>query len=103
MAIRVAMLPGQVVKSISDGIKKVGVHSDLLDVPINYGEFGVGRQNNTSERNTDLVRSYYKTFATTTLGEDMSYSVWDDRGWFGLITSNGSSFVNNIVPDMLAK
>ncbi|MBP7642052.1 MAG: cellulase family glycosylhydrolase [Saprospiraceae bacterium] len=96
-----AAWPG--VKSISDGIKKVGVHSDLLDVPINYGEFGVGRQNNTSERNTDLVRSYYKTFATTTLGEDMSYSVWDDRGWFGLITSNGSSFVNNIVPDMLAK
>ena len=96
-----AAWPGE--KSIIDGIEKVGVHSRLLGVPINYGEFGVGRQSNTAERNTDLVRTYYKTFARTTLKEDMSYSVWDDRGWFGLITSNGSAFTNNIVPNMLAK
>ena len=89
--------------TIEEAIKKVGVHSKFLGVPVNYGEFGVGRQTNTAERNTDLVRGYYKTFATTTLSENMSYSVWDDRGWFGLVTGNGSGFVNNIVPTMLAE
>jgi len=86
---------------IEAGIKKVGVHSRLLDVPVNYGEFGVGRDANSAERNTDIVRGYYKTFATTTLSEGMSYSVWCDRGWFGLINSTGTSFINNIVPIML--
>lgn len=94
-----AAFPGS--STIENAIKKVGIHSRLLDVPVNYGEFGVGRQSNTAERNTDLVRGYYKTFADTALGENMSYSVWDDRGWFGLITSNGSAFTNNIVPEML--
>ena len=91
--------------SIENAIKKVGVHSRLLDVPVNYGEFGVGRQGTatspTSERNTDVVKGYYKTFHTTTLNEQMSYSVWDDRGWFGLVNSSGTSFTNNIVPFML--
>lgn len=87
--------------TIEEAIKKVGRHAALLEVPVNYGEFGVGRQTNTSERNTDLVRGYYKTFAQTTLGEDMSFSVWDDRGWFGLINSSGTTFTHNIVPTML--
>jgi endoglucanase len=87
--------------SIELAIKKVGTHARLLDVPVNYGEFGVGRATNTEERNTALVRGYYQTFARTTLSEDMSYSVWDDRGWFGLINSSGTSFTNNIVPSML--
>jgi endoglucanase len=87
--------------TIENAIKKVGTHSRLLDVPVNYGEFGVGRETNTAERNTDLVRGYYKTFAETTLDQDMSYSVWDDRGWFGLVSKTGSSFTYNIVPTML--
>ncbi len=88
--------------SIAAAIQKVAVHSKVLGVPINYGEFGVGRTSGT-ERNTDLVRGYYKTFAETTLNEGMSYSVWDDRGWFGLISGSGSSysFTNGIVPGML--
>ena len=69
--------------TIENAIKKVGVHSRLLDVPVNYGEFGVGRQGTstspTSERNTDIVKGYYKTFDDTTISEQMSYSVWDDR------------------------
>ncbi|MEQ8238568.1 MAG: cellulase family glycosylhydrolase [Cyclobacteriaceae bacterium] len=90
--------------SIAAGIQKVAVHAEVLGVPINYGEFGVGRTSGT-ERNTDLVRGYYKTFAETTLSENMSYSVWDDRGWFGLISGSGSSynFTNDIVPTMLAQ
>ncbi len=87
--------------AIEGRIKTVADHAELLGVPINYGEFGVGRDANAAERNTDLVRGYYKTFANTTLSENMSYSVWDDRGWFGLVTGDGSAFVHDIVPTML--
>jgi endoglucanase len=83
------------------GVQTVHIHSHKLNVPINYGEFGVGRSSNTSERNTDLVRGYYKTMADAILGQSMSYSVWDDRGWFGLINNSGTTFTNNIVPYML--
>jgi len=91
--------------TIESAIKKVGVHSLLIDVPVNYGEFGVGRQTNTAERNTDLVRGYYKVFKVTCKAEKMSYTAWDDRGWFGLIYKNGTeySFSNNIVPYMMAQ
>jgi endoglucanase len=89
--------------SIENAIKKVGVHSKLIDVPINYGEFGVGRQSNTGERNTDLVRGYYKLFRLTCKAEKMSFTPWDDRGWFGLIYKSGSDYLfsNNIVPSMM--
>lgn len=94
-----AAFPGTA--AIEKGIQDVSVHAIKLNVPINYGEFGVGRSNNTAERNTDLVRGYYRTMAVSTLGQKMSYSVWDDRGWFGLINSSGTTFTNNIVPYML--
>lgn len=91
--------------TIENGIKKVGVHSLLLDVPVNYGEFGVGRQANTAERNTEIVRGYYKVFSSTCKAQKMSYTPWDDRGWFGLISGNGTNytFLNNIVPTMMAQ
>ena len=91
--------------SIENAIKKVGIHSTLLDVPVNYGEFGVGRQTNTAERNTDIVRGYYKVFSTTCKAQKMSFTPWDDRGWFGLISGSGSSFnfTNNIIPAMMAQ
>jgi endoglucanase len=95
-----AAFPGN--STFENAIKKVGDHSRLLDVPVNYGEFGVGRDTNAAERNTDIVRGYYKTFATTSLAQNMSYSVWCDRGWFGLINATGTSFTNNIVPTMLS-
>ena len=82
---------------------EVIAHAQKLGVPINYGEFGVGRAANTAERNTDIVRGYYHSVAKTTLDKNMSYSVWDDRGWFGLINSGGTTFINNIVPTMMAQ
>lgn len=94
-----AAFPGTV--TIEKGIQDVGIHAVKLNVPVNYGEFGVGRSNNTAERNTDLVRGYYRTMAQGTLGQKMSYSVWDDRGWFGLVNNTGTTFTNNIVPFML--
>ncbi len=89
---------------IESAIKNVAQHAALIDVPINYGEFGVGRQNNKEERNTDKVRGYYKLVATTCKTQKMSFTPWDDRGWFGLVTGSGTNyiFVNNIVPFMMA-
>ena len=94
-----AAFPGTA--AIEKGIQDVSVHAIKLNVPINYGEFGVGRSSNTAERNTDLVRGFYRTMAVSTLGQKMSYSVWDDRGWFGLVNNSGTTFTNNIVPYML--
>jgi endoglucanase len=93
--------------TFENAIKKVGVHSVLIDVPVNYGEFGVGRQTNGTERNTDLVRSYYRIFKVTCKAEKMSFTAWDDRGWFGLIFRSSATspygFSNNIVPAMMAQ
>lgn len=94
-----AAFPG--IATIESGIQVVSVHSVKLNVPVNYGEFGVGRSSNVAERDTDLVRNFYRTIAVSTLGQKMSYSVWDDRGWFGLINSSGTSFRYGIVPYML--
>lgn len=91
---------------IEKSLRTVAVHSRLLSVPVNYGEFGVGRQSNEYERNTDVVRTYYKIIRQVCADEKMSSTVWDDRGWFGLITKDGNGtyiFTNNIVPYMLAK
>ncbi|WP_366186661.1 glycoside hydrolase family 5 protein [Flavobacterium ovatum] len=86
---------------IETGIQNVKIQSVKLNVPIHYGEFGVGRSSNAGERNTDIVRGFYRTIAKTTIAQSMSYSVWDDRGWFALINTAGTSFTNNIVPNML--
>lgn len=94
-----AAFPGT--PAIETGIQTVSVHSIKLNIPVNYGEFGVGRASNVGERNTDLVRGFYRTMAVSTLGQKMSYSVWDDRGWFALINNDGTAFTNNIVPFML--
>lgn len=96
--------PGK--EAIIDSIAKVAVHAQFLDVPVNYGEYGVGRADNREERNTDIVREYYQTVVQTTLEHNMSSTVWDDRGWFGLIEKNKITnewqFINNIVPQMLS-
>lgn len=98
-----AAFPGSL--SIETAIRKVGIHSALLNIPVNYGEFGVGRQTNSAERNTDIVRGYYKTVSLTCKEQNISYTAWDDRGWFGLITSsNGTyNFLYNIVPNMMTQ
>lgn len=89
--------------SIAAGINKVATHSALIGVPINYGEFGVGRT--SAARNTSVVYEYYRTVKATTLANNMSFSVWDDRGWFGLISSTDkityTLSTNNIVVEMM--
>jgi endoglucanase len=90
--------------SIVAAITKVAAHSTLLGVPINYGEFGVGRT--SAARNTTVVYEYYRTVKATTLANNMSFSVWDDRGWFGLVSSSDNKVTytlstNNIVVEMM--
>jgi len=92
--------PGK--NSIENSILEVFNHSKTLDVPLHYGEFGVGRRNNQAERNSDIVREFYKVIADTTLANDMAFTIWDDRGWFRLIDNDGS-FTYDIVPFMLGK
>ncbi|MFY8032881.1 MAG: glycoside hydrolase family 5 protein [Flexibacteraceae bacterium] len=98
---RNAAWPGS--SAIANSLIAVSNHAKTLDVPVNYGEFGVGRESNASERNSDVVREYYRTMRLTCLEQKMAPTVWDDRGWFGLINASGTSFTNNIVPNMMAK
>jgi endoglucanase len=89
--------------AFTTAIQKVASQAAILDVPVNYGEFGVGRTNGT-ERNTDLVRGYYKFIKQTCIAQKMSCTAWDDRGWFGLINNTGAAatFTNGIVEYMMA-
>lgn len=96
-----ASWPGS--NSITNSLRTVSNYAKTLKVPINYGEFGVGRDTNPSERNSNIVREYYKTMRLACLSEKMSPTVWDDRGWFGLINTNGNNFLYNIVPNMMAQ
>jgi endoglucanase len=92
------------IAAIKEPIRKVAAHSRQLGVPVNYGEFGVGRNRRPDERDTDLVRNYYQTVKTTALAEGMSVTPWDDQGWFGLTSRNVNGeyhFVYDIVPTML--
>lgn len=89
--------------AITGPIKAVAAHGRKLGVPINYGEFGVGRTAG-NERDTDLVRNYYRLVRKTALAEGMSVTPWDDRGWFGLTApaSGGKfRFVADILPSMM--
>jgi len=95
-----ASWPGS--SSIASSLITVSNYAKTLNVPVNYGEFGVGRDANASERNSNMVREYYRTIRLTCLSEKMSPTVWDDRGWFGLVNSGGTSFLHNIVPHMMA-
>lgn len=95
-----AFWPGSNV--IANSLKAVSTYAKSLNVPVNYGEFGVGRESNATERNSVIVREYYRTMRLTCLNERMSPTIWDDRGWFGLVYSVGNSFIHNIVPNMMA-
>lgn len=88
-------------KAITNPIRAVAAHARKIGVPVNYGEFGVGRDQRAEERDTDLIRNYYILVVKTARAEGMSATLWDDRGWFGLtkLGLNGKfSFTNGIVP-----
>lgn len=89
--------------SVAQTIKNTATHAAKLGIAVNYGEFGVGRRERTNERDSDIVRGYYRTVRKTTLALGMSNTAWDDAGWFGLVyrAKNGSyNFLFDIVPYM---
>lgn len=88
-------------EAIVNGLELVVQHANSLQVPVNYGEFGVGRSENASERNSEVVRLYYRAMRLKCLSENMAPTVWDDRGWFGLVNQSGTEFIYNIVPSMM--
>ncbi len=91
--------------SIRAAIQAVAAHGQKIGTPIHFGEFGVGRATNQTERNTEIVREYYRTTAQTVLSYGMAPTVWDDRGWFGLVEADGAGsyrFLYNIAPSMIA-
>ena len=96
------LFPG--VNAIETSMRATAAHARTLNIPLNWGEFGVGRRNDQSARNTEVVRSFYKTVVRVARDEGGSHSAWDDRGWFGLVTGSeqtGYDFVFDIVPSML--
>eukprot|EP00928_Gymnodinium_smaydae_P031614 TRINITY_DN2314_c0_g2_i7.p2 TRINITY_DN2314_c0_g2~~TRINITY_DN2314_c0_g2_i7.p2 ORF type:complete len:357 (-),score=50.02 TRINITY_DN2314_c0_g2_i7:99-1169(-) len=57
-------------------------------VPVHWGEYGLGRQNNPSERNTNLCRGYYEEATRKMVQAGHSPCVWDDQGWFAVTQGN---------------
>lgn len=92
--------------AIVDPIKKVADHGRKLGIPVNYGEFGVGRVDGKVDRDTSLVRSYYRIVKQTADAEGMSTTPWDDQGWFALTSKTGPAkyqFTFDIVPSMMRR
>ena len=98
-----AAYPGREIVEQSLGtVAKYGRH---LNVPISYGEFGVGRESDQSARDTAGVREFYRTVVRTVLAEGMSGAAWDNRSWFRLVVRNADrddEFDHDIMPPMLA-
>jgi len=81
-------------------------HAQSLGVPVHYGEYGVGRKTNIAERDTDIVRGYYRLVNKTVLKAGMSTTVWDDRGWFGVVRATdagGFAPIHGILTSMLSE
>lgn len=79
---------------------------DIIDwfyetgVPVHVGEYGVGRVNGTvHERDTDLVREYYRFQTHYFAIHGIPTTVWDDQGWFAI--SRGMDFVDGLVDHVL--
>jgi len=77
------------------------VHEEVLQwanrigMAIHVGEYGVGRREDTkAERDSDIVRAYYKFFTNMFNEQGIPTTVWEDQGWFAVM-QNGQ-FVNGI-------
>jgi len=94
--------PGE--RAIRAPVRAVAAHGRKLGIPVNYGEFGVGRRVLHAERDSNVVRNYYRLIKQTAETEGMSVTPWDDQGWFGLVSRDGLgkySFSHIIVPSMM--
>lgn len=72
-------------RDIRNGIQNVINWAHGKSVGVYYGEYGVGRRNDQNQRNTRLVREYYRYLTRMVINQNWSTGVWDDGGWFRLI------------------
>jgi len=79
----------QDLKSVVDGAKG---WSEKNGVGVYFGEYGVGRDGRGSERDTMLVREYYRYLTQLLIEAEISTAVWDDKGWFGILNPDGDGF-----------
>ncbi len=97
-----AAWPGK--ESLVEQVCVIAEHSGLLNTPVLYGEFGVGRANIQEDRNTQVVRDYYLHFRRSVTSSNMAATVWDDRGWFRMVEmdANGEwAFTYQLAPFMM--
>jgi endoglucanase len=97
-----AKYPGDQV--VAQAIQDCISHATKIDLPIHYGEFGVGREKNPQTRDTQPVREYYWAIRQATKAANVPCAFWDDRGWFGMVELNKAgryTFVFDLVPSML--
>lgn len=71
------------------------------NIPVHLGEYGVGREGNQGERDTDLVREYYSFVTNLFIQRGMATCVWDDQGWFGIMLGT-NQFVYGLQNSLLS-
>jgi aryl-phospho-beta-D-glucosidase BglC (GH1 family) len=89
--------------AVVKSLRGVLAHAKKLGIGVNYGEYGVGRKEQQSDRDSGVVREYYRVVTKTVLESGASATPWDDRGWFGLIEPKdaGYRFKYGLVPEMI--
>mmetsp|Transcript_41208 Transcript_41208/g.65349 ORF Transcript_41208/g.65349 Transcript_41208/m.65349 type:complete len:373 (-) Transcript_41208:8-1126(-) len=67
-------------------------------IKLYIGEFGIGRRDCCkAERNTDLVREYYKFAMNHFRANGWSAAAWDDPGWFAIYHQEGNGIHSYLV------
>ncbi len=74
-------------KDVSNLVQNASAWSKKMGVGLYFGEYGVGREIAQNERNTLLVREYYRSFTQALIDAKIATAVWDDKGWFGILNA----------------
>jgi len=78
----------QLKTAVQQRIAELTTWADLNQTPIHVGEFGVGRKDNTqSERDSEVVLSYFHSMAYDLAAHGFIPTVWDDQGWLAMVRS----------------
>merc|ERR1740121_564575 len=67
-------------------LRIVKVWPQRTSIPVHIGEFGVGRQSG-HERDSDIVRGYYRHMSQTMSSHSWPPTLWDDGGWFAIMSN----------------
>lgn len=73
--------------------------SKRTGVGVYFGEYGVGRETARHERDSALVREYYRYLTQSLIDSGIGTAVWDDKDWFGVLNVQGDGYV--FVPGLI--